>query len=203
MSDSAIIYENNYWQYGIYFMNVFSGSAYLAQSPQFYKQMCICADFDRVFEILNRDNNLDFINQLTQNQLTFVAGSTWAKDEELLVSFINNYPKKIKYIIAPHNIKPLEINELKKSIQKKTILYSEINGKDISSFEVLILDTIGILTKVYSKANFVYVGGGFGNPGVHNVLEPAVFGVPIIIGKNYNHYDMSDLIPERWVIQNA
>jgi 3-deoxy-D-manno-octulosonic-acid transferase len=151
--------------------------------------------FDRVFEILNRDNNLDFINQFTQNQLTFVAGSTWAKDEELLVSFINNYPKTIKYIIAPHNIKPLEINELKKSIQKKTILYSEINGKDISSFEVLILDTIGILTKVYSKANLVYVGGGFGNPGVHNVLEPAVFGVPIIIGKNYNHFqEAKDLV---------
>jgi 3-deoxy-D-manno-octulosonic-acid transferase len=127
--------------------------------------------------------------------LTFVAGSTWAKDEELLVSFINNYPKTIKYIIAPHNIKPLEINELKKSIQKKTILYSEINGKDISSFEVLILDTIGILTKVYSKANLVYVGGGFGNPGVHNVLEPAVFGVPIIIGKNYSHFqEAQDLV---------
>lgn len=144
--------------------------------------------FDRVFEILNRDNSLDFVNQFTQNQFTLVAGSTWTKDEELLVSFINTYPKNIKYIIAPHNIKSLEINELKKSIQKKTILFSEINGQDISSFEVLIVDTIGILTKIYSKANLVFVGGGFTTSGVHNVLEPAVFGVPIIIGKNYNHF---------------
>jgi 3-deoxy-D-manno-octulosonic-acid transferase len=144
--------------------------------------------FDRVFEILNRDNSLSFINQFTNNQFTIIAGSTWAKDEELLVNYINNHQNSFKYIIAPHNIKPLEINQLKNSIQKKTVLFSEINKQDISQFEVLIIDTIGLLTKIYSKANLVYVGGGFGNPGVHNVLEPAVFGVPIIIGKNYNHF---------------
>jgi 3-deoxy-D-manno-octulosonic-acid transferase len=144
--------------------------------------------FDRVFEILNRDNSLSFINQFTNNQFTIIAGSTWAKDEELLVNYINNHQNSFKYIIAPHNIKPLEINQLKNSIQKKTVLFSEINKQDISQFEVLIIDTIGLLTKIYSKANLVYVGGGFGNPGVHNVLEPAVFGVPIIIGKNYSHF---------------
>ena len=121
-------------------------------------------------------------------QTTIVIGSSWPKDENLVANYINNSTENIKFIIAPHNIKTEQIQELKKSITKKTILFSEKENKNLSEFQVFIIDTIGILTKIYSYADIAYVGGGFGNPGVHNILEPATFGIPIIIGPNYSHF---------------
>jgi 3-deoxy-D-manno-octulosonic-acid transferase len=144
--------------------------------------------FDRVYAILQKDNSLDFISEFKNDTLTIVAGSSWPKDETLLVNFINTTNHKVKFIIAPHNIKGEQIEQLRKSITKKTALFSEKEGKDLSSFDVFIVDTIGILTKIYSYADIAYVGGGFGNPGVHNILEPATFGIPIVIGPNYSHF---------------
>jgi 3-deoxy-D-manno-octulosonic-acid transferase len=144
--------------------------------------------FDRVAAILEKDNSLDFISQFKENTLTIVVGSSWPKDENLLVDFINSNTLNIKFIIAPHNIKEEQIQALKNSITKKTVLFSEKEGENLADFDVFIIDTIGILTKIYSYADIAYVGGGFGNPGVHNLLEPATFGVPILIGPNYSHF---------------
>lgn len=150
--------------------------------------------FDRVVSILERDNTLNFIEEFKDNKTTIVIGSSWPKDEELLVKYINNSSENVKFIIAPHNIKSEQIQELKNSIAKKTILFSEHNevraSRDLSlrQFDVFIIDTIGILTKIYSYADIAYVGGGFGNPGIHNILEPATFGIPIVIGPNYSHF---------------
>jgi 3-deoxy-D-manno-octulosonic-acid transferase len=147
--------------------------------------------FDRVVAILEKDNTLDFISQFKNNTLTIVVGSSWPKDESLLVDFINTTNHKVKFIIAPHNIKSEQIQQLKNSITKKTVLFSEVQSQLIASlhdYDVFIIDTIGILTKIYSYADIAYVGGGFGNPGVHNILEPATFGVPIVIGSNYSHF---------------
>ena len=144
--------------------------------------------FDRVAAILEKDNTLDFIAQFKNQTLTVVVGSSWSKDEHLLVDFINTTQHRVKFIIAPHNIKAEQIQQLKNSISKKAVLYSEMKDKNLADFEVFIIDTIGILTKIYSYADIAYVGGGFGNPGVHNILEPATFGVPIVIGANYSHF---------------
>lgn len=159
--------------------------------------------FDRVVSILERDNSLDFIKEFKDNKTTVVIGSSWPKDEELLINFINQTDKNVKFIIAPHNIKQEQISNLKSQISKKTLLFSEYNdvrtnrdennvrtGRYLSlrEYEIFIIDTIGILTKIYSYADMAYVGGGFGNPGVHNILEPATFGIPIIIGPNYSHF---------------
>jgi 3-deoxy-D-manno-octulosonic-acid transferase len=147
--------------------------------------------FDRVATILEKDNTLDFIETFKNDTLTIVVGSSWPKDESLLVDYINQTSEKVKFIIAPHNIKSEQIQELKNSISKKTVLFSEVGtGRDLSlqDFDVFIIDTIGILTKIYSYADIAYVGGGFGNPGVHNILEPATFGVPIVIGPNFSHF---------------
>ena len=144
--------------------------------------------FDRVVSILERDNSLDFIEQFKDNKTTIVIGSSWPKDESLLVNYINQSSDDVKFIIAPHNIKSEQIQELKNAVSKKTILYSEKNNVDLSNSNVFIIDTIGILTKIYSYADIAYVGGGFGNPGVHNILEPATFGVPVVIGPNYSHF---------------
>ena len=105
-----------------------------------------------------------------------------------MVYYINSSTQQVKFIIAPHNIKSDQIQELQKSITKKTVLFSDKEGKNLSEFDVFIIDTIGILTKIYSEADIAYVGGGFGNPGVHNLLEPATFGVPIVLGPNYSHF---------------
>lgn len=144
--------------------------------------------FDRVAAILEKDNSLDFISSFKDDTLTVVIGSSWPKDENLLVKYINETNHDVKFIIAPHNIKAEQIRQLKNSIAKRTVLFSEKAEKDLTGFEVFIIDTIGILTKIYSYADMTYVGGGFGNPGVHNILEPATFGVPIVIGPNFSHF---------------
>lgn len=161
--------------------------------------------FDRVVDILNRDNSLDFIENFrfldsarNDKAILIVIGSSWPKDEELLVNYINQSSDEVKFIIAPHNIKQEQITNLKYSIKKTTILYTEYNNEisrftrndneELKKAQVFIIDTIGILTKIYSYTDIAYVGGGFGNPGVHNILEPATFGVPIVIGPNYAHF---------------
>lgn len=144
--------------------------------------------FDRVVSILERDNSMDFIKQFKKNTTTIVIGSSWPKDESLLTSYINQTNENVKFIIAPHNIKAEQIQELKNSISKKVILFSEKENIDLSEYDVLLVDAIGILTKIYSYADIAYVGGGFGNPGVHNILEPATFGIPIIVGPNFSHF---------------
>jgi 3-deoxy-D-manno-octulosonic-acid transferase len=148
--------------------------------------------FDRVSSILNQNNQLDFIEEFKNNILTVVVGSSWPKDETLLANYINS-SNNVKFIIAPHNINKIQITDLKNQISKKTVLFSSINFNDLGAsklpeFDVLIIDTIGILTKIYRYADIAYVGGGFGNSGVHNILEPATFGVPIIIGPNFSHF---------------
>jgi 3-deoxy-D-manno-octulosonic-acid transferase len=144
--------------------------------------------FDRVASLLERDNTLDFIAEFKNNKTTIVAGSTWTKDEELLLNYMNSNTTDTKFIIAPHNIKPDQIQQLKNSCTKKVILFSEKENKNLADYDVFIIDTVGILTKIYSYADIAYVGGGFGNPGIHNILEPATFGIPIVIGPNYSHF---------------
>ncbi len=144
--------------------------------------------FDRVVSILERDNSLDFIEQFINNKTTIVIGSSWPKDEELLIHYINQCSEDVKFIIAPHNIEKNQILNLKTQISKKTILFSEKDTVDVSNYAVFVIDIIGILTKIYSYADIAYVGGGFGNPGVHNILEPATFGIPVVVGPNYSHF---------------
>lgn len=143
--------------------------------------------FDRVASILDRNNSLDFIENFKNNSTTIVIGSSWPKDESLLIDYINHV-EGIKFIIAPHNIKADQITSLKSQLKKPAVLFSQKENQDLSQYQVLIVDTVGILTKIYSYADIAYVGGGFGNPGVHNVLEPAAFGVPIVVGPNYDHF---------------
>ena len=155
-----------------------------------YKSVTVSGDtrFDRVSNQLQIDNTLDFIQEFKQDKLCVVAGSTWPEDEQLFVNFINSVSNQVKFIIAPHNIKPQQIDGLKQGIKKPVVLFSEKENHDLTIAQVFIIDTIGILSKIYSYADIAYVGGALGNTGLHNTLEPAVFGVPIIIGKNYDNF---------------
>ena len=145
--------------------------------------------FDRVSNQLKTDNKLTFIEEFKQDKQCIVVGSSWPEDEELLVNYINsNSSKNIKYIIAPHNIKQNQIQNLTSKLNVKTVLFTEKEGQNLSDYSVFIIDTIGILSKIYSYADIAYVGGAMGTTGLHNILEPAVFGVPIIIGKNHSKF---------------
>ena len=150
--------------------------------------------FDRVYSQLEQDNTLNFVSEFKSNHLCFVAGSTWPEGEKIIVNYINNSLEDIKYIIAPHNIKMAQINKLKQNISKPAILYSEKEGKNLREYQVLIVDNIGLLSKIYNYADITYVGGAIGNTGLHNTLEPAVFGVPIIIGEKHKNFPEAQIM---------
>lgn len=143
--------------------------------------------FDRVSEIVKNDNELDFMKRFKKDQFCFVAGSTWAEDEKNIIDYINNNTHPIKFVIAPHTIKDNHIQEIIQSINKKVVRYTNLEHGDLENCEVLVIDTIGLLTKIYSYADIAYVGGGFVT-GLHNTLEPAVFGVPVVIGPQFEGF---------------
>jgi len=142
--------------------------------------------FDRVAEIANSNPGIIEIADFCDNKEVVVFGSVWAKDMELIIPFINNYAsEKVKYIIVPHEIHSAEISEYITKLQAKTIRYSNIT--EYSNEKILIIDTIGLLSKVYKYAKLAYIGGGFGT-GIHNILEAAVYGVPILFGPKYKKF---------------
>ena len=144
--------------------------------------------FDRVSHQIEQDNSLEFMDRFKETSLCVVCGSTWPEDEEMLLSYINKADRTIKFVLAPHKIDPSKIEGFRKKLTKDAVLFSEMDGKDLASFQVLIIDTIGLLTKIYSYANIAYIGGAMGTTGLHNILEPATFGVPIIIGKHFEDF---------------
>lgn len=155
---------------------------------------------DRVSEILERDNTLPIIETFKNDNLCLVAGSTWGEDEAILLDFINTTSKKLKYILAPHKIEKEKILGLAGSISKKTVLFSNSNLKTVHNYDVLIVDNIGMLTKIYNYADIAYIGGGF-STGLHNTLEPAVYGIPVIIGPNYEGFqEAEDLVAQKGIL---
>ena len=123
--------------------------------------------FDRVSRQIEMDNTLDFIDRFKKDNLCIVCGSTWEEDQDLLLEYINQAPEQVKFIIAPHAIDAAKISALRKKIHKQTALYSQTiakgNIENIETAQVFIIDTIGLLTKIYSYADIVYVGGAAGD----------------------------------------
>jgi 3-deoxy-D-manno-octulosonic-acid transferase len=144
--------------------------------------------FDRVSNQLKENNSLSFINEFVDEKFCVVAGSTWKEDEDILVPYVQNADQKMKFIIVPHSIEEQGIRRLKKYFGGKAVLYSEYKHEELSEKQVFIVDTVGLLSKIYNYADIAYVGGGMGSSGLHNILEPAVFAVPIIIGKNFHKF---------------
>ncbi|MDP2687780.1 MAG: glycosyltransferase N-terminal domain-containing protein [Aequorivita sp.] len=155
-----------------------------------FKNITISGDtrFDRVSHQIEMNNTLKFAEEFKGNSLCIVCGSTWPEDEAVLLDYINAAPEKVKFIIAPHKIENDKIAAFSKKIVKKTVLHSHKDEVNISEYSVLIIDCIGLLSKLYSYADIAYVGGAMGKTGLHNILEPATFGLPIIIGKNYQEF---------------
>ncbi|GEQ86885.1 3-deoxy-D-manno-octulosonic acid transferase [Patiriisocius marinistellae] len=153
--------------------------------------------FDRVSHQIEMDNTLTFIEKFKGDATCIVCGSTWPEDEDVLIDYINNAPKTTKFIVAPHQIEVSKVMSLRNKLKVENISYSETLSEHIAKNadplkiednQVFIIDTIGLLTKIYSYADIAYVGGAMGNTGLHNILEPATFGVPIVIGCNYSKF---------------
>jgi 3-deoxy-D-manno-octulosonic-acid transferase len=146
--------------------------------------------FDRVLEIEAAFEPLPVIETFCKNSITIVAGSTWTEDDEELDHFINEHPN-IKCIIAPHEIEAERLKECL-TLYKRSMLFSAYEKQFIlnesNEPQVLIIDNYGMLTRLYHYATICLVGGGFGGDGVHNVLEAAVYGKPVIIGPVYEKY---------------
>lgn len=143
--------------------------------------------FDRVSHQIEQDNQLDFADAFIHGKLCLVGGSTWPEDMEVLLPFLNK-TEGLKTLLAPHTMDADKLDKLEQSLDKKVLRYSQLEGKDLSQFDVLIVDTIGLLSRLYSYADLAYVGGGMGTSGLHNILEAATFGIPIVIGKNYQKF---------------
>lgn len=149
--------------------------------------------FDRVAQIVDRVQPLDFIAKFREGIFTIVIGSSWPEDEEVYLPLVNEI-SGIKWIIAPHNIKTGEVTALRNKINRKTVLFTNRKNEDVVEADVFIIDTIGILTSIYAYADIAYVGGGF-KTGLHNILEPATFGIPVIIGPKYGKFqEAKDLV---------
>jgi 3-deoxy-D-manno-octulosonic-acid transferase len=143
--------------------------------------------FDRVAEIARQAKEIEIAAEFKQDSPVIIAGSTWDKDQEILVEFINASSLKVKYIIAPHEINESAIQNLVKSINKPVIRYSSVSTVNIKEYQVLIIDNIGMLSSLYRYADIAYIGGGFG-VGIHNILEAATFGLPVVFGPNYGKF---------------
>ena len=139
--------------------------------------------FDRVTEIARGAKKFEIVEKFKGKNVTLIAGSTWKPDEELLAAFINN-SSDVKFIIAPHEVTPANINRIQELLKKPAICFSKADISDIDSYDVLIIDSIGILSSLYQYGNIAYIGGGFG-VGIHNILEAATFKLPVLFGPNY------------------
>lgn len=155
-----------------------------------YKNASVGGDtrFDRVLQIAHQTKKLNFVEEFKANQKCIVYGSSWPEDEAVYIPYINADTQGTKFIIAPHKIDRAHIDSLQAAIQKKSVCYSQLKESDLSHYQVFILDTIGLLTQVYAYADLAYIGGGF-KTGLHNILEATTYGIPVIIGPNYQKFN--------------
>ncbi|MBO4370773.1 MAG: 3-deoxy-D-manno-octulosonic acid transferase [Paludibacteraceae bacterium] len=152
------------------------------------KKVTVCGDtrFDRVKAIAYRVEPFDFMETFRQDRKVIVAGSTWGPDEQLLAQLLQHFPD-YKLVVAPHEIN--RTPEVKQTFAAyKTALYSSKEENNLVDCQVFIIDTIGILNRLYQYSTVSYIGGAF-KTGLHNILEAAVYGKPIFFGPHYDHFN--------------
>ncbi|MFD1551928.1 3-deoxy-D-manno-octulosonic acid transferase [Putridiphycobacter roseus] len=154
--------------------------------------------FDRVMHNAKNVKRITAIEDFIQGEKTLVIGSSWEEDERVFMPLINRPDFNYKVIIAPHEIKDKHLYRITKSLKKKSVLYSELPSVKSENADILIIDNIGMLMNVYQYANIAYVGGGF-KTGLHNILEPACFGCPVIFGPKFSKFPEASLFIEQQV----
>jgi 3-deoxy-D-manno-octulosonic-acid transferase len=152
--------------------------------------------FDRVVQIAASARDILQLEQFRRDEKLFLAGSSWKQDEEIIAQYINKHPSAMKWVFAPHEIHKENIERLEKLFTVKTVRYSGFTEAD-SDARVLIIDNIGMLSSAYRYAYIAAIGGGFGK-GIHNILEAACWGVPVMFGPRYEKFrEAVELIKEK------
>ena len=139
--------------------------------------------FDRVLDICHQAKDLPLLERFASDApFVFVAGSSWAPDEDLIVPYFNAHPD-MKLILAPHVISEEHLSQIENKLKRPSLRYTEATEDNVSKADCLIINCFGLLSSIYRYAHVAYVGGGFG-AGIHNVPEAAVYGIPVLIGPN-------------------
>jgi 3-deoxy-D-manno-octulosonic-acid transferase len=142
--------------------------------------------FDRVLEIREEAKILPLVEKFKGNSLTLVAGSSWGPDEDLLIEYFNTHPE-IKLIIAPHVIDENHLVEIIDKLKRPYVRYSKAHVRKVENADCLIIDCFGLLSSIYRYGEIAYIGGGFG-VSIHNTLEAAVYGIPVVFGPRYQKF---------------
>ncbi len=142
--------------------------------------------FDRVVQIAGTAKEIPLLEQFRGSEKLFLAGSSWKHDEEIIAQYINIYPERMKWVFAPHEIDENNIERLEKLFKDRVVRFSELNNVSLDA-RVMIIDNIGMLSSAYKYAYISAIGGGFGK-GIHNILEPACWGIPVIFGPRYENF---------------
>lgn len=154
--------------------------------------------FDRVLDVRKAARELPILEAFAKNpqgikQTILIAGSSWPKDEAIFIPYFNEHPE-IKLIIAPHEINREHLLDIHSQLKRPSVRLSEVNEKSIASKDCLIVDSFGVLSSIYRYGDIAYIGGGFG-AGIHNTLEAAVYGIPVLFGPKYDKFkEAKDLI---------
>jgi 3-deoxy-D-manno-octulosonic-acid transferase len=207
---SAIFREKHYFfkNYGKWFLKQLKMCSYFFVQNEKSKillqqngisQAIVSGDtrVDRVCEIARQHTELDFISAFKEDKKLLVAGSTWKPDEKLLAELLINLNSDYKLVVAPHLVDNNRIHQIKKLFNAfPTVCLSESEGKDISKYKILIIDSIGVLRKIYKYADFSYVGGAF-KTGLHNILEPIVFEKPVFFGPHFHKFNEAAELVEK------
>jgi 3-deoxy-D-manno-octulosonic-acid transferase len=143
--------------------------------------------FDRVLQVSSGAKDIVVASRFRNDQPCIIAGSTWPADEDLLLRYISQSPVNLKFIIAPHEVHEQRISHFISQLKRSHFRYSEAPDRDIAGCQVLIIDSIGLLSALYRYGDIAYIGGGFGK-GIHNILEAAAFGIPVLFGPRYEKF---------------
>ncbi len=142
--------------------------------------------FDRVAKIAESAKELPVVEKFKNNCQLIITGSTWKPDEELIIRFINQN-EGIKYIIAPHEVSESNINRIVQLLKKPSVRFSQLTEQNALTSDVIVIDSIGLLSSLYKYGEIAFIGGGFG-VGIHNILEAATFGLPVVFGPNHEKF---------------
>jgi len=171
-----------------YFFLQDDGSARLLKKAGLNRMM-VCGDtrFDRVHAIVSAALPVETAALFSSGKFCIVAGSTWPKDEELLIKYINEDKNGIKWIIAPHEINEAGLLRLESGLNRQSVRFSQAVSENMQQADILIIDSIGMLSSLYRYGQLAYIGGGFGK-GIHNILEATAYGIPVIFGPNHSKF---------------
>lgn len=163
-----------------------------------YTNVMVTGDtrFDRVSRIASDAKSIPIVENFASNHKVLVAGSTWPKDEDIILPLVTKFPD-LKLVVVPHEVTEVHIKDIMGKSPVPAVRFTKSNPEEVKQAKILIVDTIGLLSSIYRYGHVAYIGGGFG-VGIHNTLEAAVYGIPVIFGPNFQKFqEAKDLIARK------